>query len=155
MDPSDYVEPWMVLSDDEDSAGNFLRGLLSGMFWFPVHYHPELGDPFEPGSDDEIAVLLGKDSEGEFIPIYTLPELMRMDEERFAHPYSRARMKGGDLLVALRNTAYPVVINAGTKIPLMLPPSGVRKAGLGLIEGEKLNRARERRKRRSKKSKPG
>jgi type III secretion system (T3SS) SseB-like protein len=127
----------MLVSADDDSPGDFLRGLLCGTFWFPVNYHPELGDPLEPGPNDKIPFWIGDSEEGKFIPIYSSPEVMRIDLERFDHPHSRARMNGGDLIVALGSKDYPVIINPCTKASIVLPAPGRRALAVGLVNAEK------------------
>jgi SseB protein N-terminal domain len=138
MEPIDYTEPWMVLSDEKGSGVDFVRALVCGQFWFPVDYHPELGDPFEPDVGDKVPFWIGEDADGEFIPIYSSPEVMRLCLERSGQLHSRARMKGARLLVALGQTGHAMVINPGTKTPLMVPASGIGKLSACFTKGEKF-----------------
>jgi hypothetical protein len=71
MKEVDYVEQWMRVSARDQSKNiEYLRALLCETLWFPVDYHPELGDPFEPRVGDEIQFWIGRNEEEEFIPIF-------------------------------------------------------------------------------------
>ena len=121
---------------------DFFRGLLFHRFWFPVTYHPELDDPWEPGEEDEIPFwtdqipfLVAESRKEEFIAIYSAPELMRMALEPLERRYSRARMKGADLFVALRDTDHPLIINPWPDTAIILPAYGVRTLGHNCTKG--------------------
>jgi hypothetical protein len=137
MKQIDYVEQWMRVSLRDDSKVDYLRALLCQTFWFPVDYHPELGDPFEPGLNDVIPFWIGENEEEMFIPIFSSAELMWIEMKRFDHRHSRARMQGGDLMRALSRMSYTVIINPGAKVSSTWSKMAVREIASALARGKK------------------
>jgi hypothetical protein len=134
MDPSDYLEPWMVDPKNGGDEGDFLRGLFCRMFWFPVDYHPELGDPFEPARDDEVPFWTEENGDGKFVAAYSAPELLDWAlESAPQRRHTRARMKGADIIVALRDANCSLVINPWPDITIVVPAEGIRTFGHALV----------------------
>jgi hypothetical protein len=133
MKQIDYVEMWLrVAARDQSKKINYLRALMRQTLWFPIVYHPELGDPFEPHPNDPIPFWIGGNEEGDFIPIFSSPKVMRLEMKRFDRRHTRARMKGSDLIEALSRTNYTVLINPGAKVTGRLS----KEALDGLVSGE-------------------
>ena len=107
---------------DESKMSEMMLALLEQAMWFPVEYHPELGNPYEPTTDGVIPLWIGGDERGPFIPIFSSPKLMREGLERFAKRYTRARMNGRTLLAYLATRGYPVRVNPGCGATVRIQP---------------------------------
>jgi hypothetical protein len=141
MKEIDFVEQWLrVSSRDQSKKINYLRALLRQTLWFPVDYHPELGDPYEPGVNDEIPFWIGGNDEETFIPIFSSPKLMRIEMKRMERRHSRARMKGSDLMTVLSRTNYTVMVNPGDKVRGRIDKMAVRDlaSGKALEDAERM-----------------
>jgi hypothetical protein len=97
MKAPDEIERLLnAAASDRSMKRAYVAALWRAVLWFPIEYHPELGNPYEPQPGEHIPFWIGGDEEGRFVPLFSSPKLMRLEMVRFPQRHTRARMAARD-----------------------------------------------------------
>jgi hypothetical protein len=113
--PDEVARLMALAARDASYHAASMRAIWEAVLWFPIQYHPELGDPYEPQAE-EIPFWVGEDELGPFVPLFSSPKLMRLGLARFAQRHTRARMPARELFSRLIERGHAVRLNPEAEV---------------------------------------